>query len=59
VEAINILKTVTVLVARNADNAIVVPEVGLVVSAFCRSLDSGDRFCVAALRRNMVLVSVK
>lgn len=40
-EAINILKTVTVLVARNADEAIVAPEVGF--GGICVLQESGLR----------------
>jgi hypothetical protein len=46
-------------VARNVNEALVAPMVGLAESAFDGILKSGGRFCVGAFVRNLALVAVK
>jgi hypothetical protein len=58
-EQIKLSSDVATLVARNANETVVAPVWGLPESAFCRSVESGGRFCVGAFGRNMASVAVK
>jgi hypothetical protein len=50
---------VATVVARNANEVIMVLMVGLAESVFGRSLELGSQFCVGAFGRNLASVAMK